>query len=135
MCFAAQAEGDGINSSSDSPSANTRLKGKHKEPINILGMVTLTDIDRLRAEGKTGKGFIACTTDAIFMDKKDMYDLFIDLTTSTPDKSSRPTLYTTKFVPAEGPTAPAYYKFSNIRFSWSDVKLVSSVFFRSNALY
>ena len=93
----------------------------------MLGMVTLTDIDRLRAESTMGRGFIACTTDAIFMDKKDMYDLFIDLTTSTPNKSSRPTLYSTKFVPAEGPSAPKYYKFSSIRFSWSDIKLVSTI--------
>ncbi|KAF5319402.1 hypothetical protein D9619_008555 [Psilocybe cf. subviscida] len=126
ICFAAQAEGES-GGSSDSPSANTRLKGRHREPINVLGMVTLTDIDRLRAESKSGRGYIACTTDAIFMDKKDMYDLFIDLTTSTPNKSSRPTLYNTKFVPAEGPSAPAYYKFSSIRFSWSDVKLWNEI--------
>jgi hypothetical protein len=37
-----------------------RLRGKCGEGINVLGMITLSDLDRLDAEGKTGRGWIAC---------------------------------------------------------------------------
>ncbi|KAF8954836.1 hypothetical protein BDZ97DRAFT_1862662 [Flammula alnicola] len=108
--------------------SSSRLKGKHKEPINVLGMVTLTDLDRLRAESKTGRGWIACTTDAIFLEKPSHYDLLIDLTTSTPNKSSRPTFYASKLVPTQpgGPNTPSY-RLSTIRFAWSDVKLWNEI--------
>ena len=37
-----------------------RLKGKHKDPINVLGMITLADLNRLEVESQTGRGWIAC---------------------------------------------------------------------------
>jgi len=37
-----------------------RLKGKHKDPINVLGMITLADLNRLEVESRTGRGWIAC---------------------------------------------------------------------------
>jgi hypothetical protein len=37
-----------------------RLKGKQKEGINVLGVVTLYDIGRLERESETGRGWIAC---------------------------------------------------------------------------
>ena len=67
--------------------STSRLKGKSKEPVKILGVVTLHDLDRLEAESKTGRGWIACTTDAIFLEKPAYYDLVIDLTTAaTPSR-------------------------------------------------
>jgi len=50
ICYEAQATSE----------ESGRLKGKHREPINVLGMVTLVDLDRLEAESRTGRGWIAC---------------------------------------------------------------------------
>lgn len=60
MCYENQvderSEGDG-----QSPTVGgRRLKGKCKESINVLGMVTLSDLDMLYSEGRTGRGWIAC---------------------------------------------------------------------------
>ncbi|KAF4622156.1 hypothetical protein D9613_009405 [Agrocybe pediades] len=122
LCFENQAAWTGT----DSPV--TRLKGKHKEPINVLGMVTLVDLDRLEAESRTGRGWIACTTDAIFMEKPSYYDLLIDLTTSTPNKATRPTFYASKPVPpSSGSSRTPQYRLSTVRFAWSDVKLWNEI--------
>jgi hypothetical protein len=49
----------------DSPEGSTaphpRLKGRQKEGINVLGVVTLHDIGLLEHESTTGRGWIACT--------------------------------------------------------------------------
>lgn len=90
-----------------------------KEGISVLGMVTLNDLDRLRAEGNTGRGWVACTTDAIFLEKPSCYDLLIDLTTSSPNNATRPTFYASR-QSASSPTP----RLSVVRFSWSDIKLV-----------
>lgn len=108
----------------DSGAIRGRLKGKSKEGIKVLGMVTLSDIDKLERESKTGQGWIACTTDAIFLEKPSYYDLLIDLTT-TLNKSSRPTLSTSRLFDQAGSRRPSY-KLSTVRFTWSDVKLVRS---------
>ncbi|KAJ7741223.1 hypothetical protein DFH07DRAFT_870179 [Mycena maculata] len=105
-------------------SPSSRLRGKCKDGISVLGMVTLNDLDRLQAEGTTGRGWVACTTDAIFLEKPSCYDLLIDLTTSTPNKATRPTFYSSRPVQPtpsrpRGPT----HRLSVVRFSWSDVKL------------
>lgn len=121
-----------------------RQRGKQPDPITVLGMITLADLDRLETETKSGRGWIACeliesslyvlmlipsikgTTDALFMEKPSYYDLLIDLTTSTPNNSTRPTFYSPKLVYPSQPgslRAPAY-RLSTIRFSWSDIKLV-----------
>jgi hypothetical protein len=58
------------------------------------------------------------------MDKPYYYDLLIDLTTSTPSKTSRPTLYLSKpqLQPpgSKGPT----HRLTVFRFTWSDIRLV-----------
>jgi len=110
---------------STSTDSRIRIQGRSQEPINVLGMVTLSDIDRLKAESKTGRGWIACTTDAILLERPEYYDLLIDLTTSAPETASRPSLYASKALPVAVPTTPSPPKFkrSTIRFSWSDVKL------------
>lgn len=104
-----------------------QLKGRNKDPISVLGMVTLTDLDRLYAEGQTGRGWIACTTDAIFLEKPSYYDLLIDLTTSTPSKATRPTFSSSRPI-TPPPTSPktSTHRLSAIRFAWSDIKLVST---------
>lgn len=64
------------------------------------------------------------TTDAIFLEKPSHYDLLIDLTTSTPNKSTRPTFYTSKPVPPQpGSSRGPTHRLSTSRFAWSDVKL------------
>ncbi|KAH8113091.1 hypothetical protein DFH11DRAFT_361122 [Phellopilus nigrolimitatus] len=91
---------------------------------SVLGMVTLNDLQRLNRESEKGLGWIACTTDAIFLEKPQYYDLIIDLTTSTPSKASRPTLYMSKPVPASSNgKRRASWKLESVRFTWSDVKL------------
>jgi hypothetical protein len=114
MCYEAQVTTDG-----------SQLKGRNKDPTSVLGMVTLTDLDRLKAESQTGRGWIACTTDAIFLEKPSYYDLIIDLTTSTPNKYTRPTFYSSKPITPQqsNPKAPTH-RLSTIRFAWSDVALV-----------
>ena len=92
-------------------------------------MVTLNDLSRLEAESATGRGWIACTTDALFMEKPQYYDLIIDLTTSTPSKASRPSLYLSK--PKSTGSASkssgkkkAGWKLESVKYTFSDVRLV-----------
>lgn len=56
MCYEAQQDRGGDTA------LPGKLKGRCKEPINVLGMVTLSDMDRMRSEGSTGRGWIACTS-------------------------------------------------------------------------
>lgn len=119
FCYEGQVE---YSSECARGSSLGRLAGKNKEAISVLGMITLSDLDKLQAESQTGRGWIACTTDAIFLEKPSHYDLLIDLTTSTPNKSTRPTFYSSRPIepaPQRGPT----HRLSTIRFAWSDVKL------------
>lgn len=110
--------------SPDDPESRRRLKGKSKEGIKVLGMVTLSDLEKLDAESKIGRGWIACTTDAIFLEKPSYYDLLIDLTT-VPSKASRPTLSSSKtFEQFNGTGRKIHHRLSTVRFTWSDVKLV-----------
>ncbi|KIJ19396.1 hypothetical protein PAXINDRAFT_166590 [Paxillus involutus ATCC 200175] len=125
-CYEAQLDPSLLTSDgTEDPSSwyHTRLNGKSKEGIRVLGMVTLSDLDKMHHEGKSGRGWIACTTDAIFLEKPSYYDLVIDLTTSTPSRTSRPTLYMSKPTQhppnSRGPT----HRLSLVRFTWSDVKL------------
>ncbi|KAH9168579.1 hypothetical protein EDB89DRAFT_2231797 [Lactarius sanguifluus] len=46
-----------------------QLKGKHKDRIDVLGIVTLQDIDMFKGESRTGYSRIACTTNAMFLEK------------------------------------------------------------------
>ncbi|KAF9233259.1 hypothetical protein BU15DRAFT_90420 [Melanogaster broomeanus] len=109
----------------EDPSAwyRTRVVGKSKEGIKVLGMVTLNDLDKMHHEGKTGRGWIACTTDAIFLEKPSYYDLLVDLTTSTPSRTSRPTLYMSKQTHPQPTSKGPTHRLTVVRFTWSDVKL------------
>lgn len=112
----------------EAPGAAPQLKSRHNEGISVLGIVTLHDIDMLDRESRTGRGWIACTTDAVFLEKPQHYDLVIDLTSYAPENraAARPGLQlTTKEPYARRPT----YRLSTVRFTWSDVKLVRVPFY------
>ncbi|KAI9456040.1 hypothetical protein BJY52DRAFT_1213071 [Lactarius psammicola] len=123
MCFEDQTTPTTAEGEARPDGAVPRLKSKHKEGINVLGSVTLHDIDMLERESHTGRGWIACTTDAVFLEKPQHYDLIIDLTSYAPERratTARPGLQlTTKEPYARRPT----YRLSTVRFTWSDVKL------------
>lgn len=57
ICFEDQIAHD---SPEGSAAPHPRLKGKQKEGINVLGVVTLHDIGLLERESTTGRGWIAC---------------------------------------------------------------------------
>ena len=125
MCFEDQTtSASGPPTEGGTPVATPKLKGKHKEGINVLGSVTLHDIDMLERESRTGRGWIACTTDAVFLEKPQYYDLIIDVTTYASERlaTARPGLQLAiKESYARRPT----YRLSTVRFTWSDVKLVT----------
>ncbi len=98
-----------------------RLQGKSTAPLKVLGMVTLNDLDKLDFESKSGRGWIACTTDSIFLDKPSYYDLLIDLRSTTPN--TRPAFYVPKPVEQPNGWGPSH-RLSGVRFTWSDVRLV-----------
>lgn len=85
-------------------------------------MVTLNDMDKLEFESKSCRGWIACTTDAIFLDKPSYYDLLIDLRSATPN--TRPAFYVSKPVDPPSGRGP-FHRLSSVRFMWRDVRLVS----------
>ncbi len=106
-----------------------QLKGKSTAGVKVLGMVTLNDLDKLAFENKSGRGWIACTTDSIFLDKPSYYDLLIDLRNATPN--TRPAFYIPKAV--EHPSGRGIsYRLSSVRFTWSDVRLVRTVSSRAS---
>lgn len=105
--------------------SSLRLKGRTRESIRVLGTVTLSDLDMLQSEDNCRRGWVACTTDAIYLEKHSLYDLVIDLTTSTPSKTSRPTLYLSQPTEWTEDGKGRRYKLSSVRFTWSDVKVVS----------
>lgn len=121
LCYQRQTEQANDVVDDDDTQPAPRLKGKNAEGVKVLGMITLNDMQKLEEESKTGRGWIACTTDAIFLEKPSCYDLLIDLRTSTPN--TRPTFYVTKPCEQPGSKAPSY-RLSVVRFTWSDVKLV-----------
>jgi hypothetical protein len=85
-------------------------------------------LNRLFKCSLTRQFFTSGTTDAILLERPSCYDLLIDLTTSTPDKATRPTFYASKLVSQAGPSSRPTHRLSVIRFAWSDVRLVSLLF-------
>ncbi|EPQ53118.1 hypothetical protein GLOTRDRAFT_140044 [Gloeophyllum trabeum ATCC 11539] len=122
MCLDSQVDSD-VDTEGDRPG---RLRGRCREGVKVLGMVTLNDLDKLHQESQTGRGWIACTTDAIFLEKPSYYDLIIDLTTSTPSKATRPTFYVSRPNQPSSSKGPSH-RLSPIRFTWSDVKLWNEI--------
>ena len=136
MCYEDQVDYDPSSDLCDPPAGldaggsrvdgpSLRLKGRTRESIRVLGMITLSDLDMLKSEDNCRRGWIACTTDAIYLDKPSLYDLVVDLTTSTPSKSSRPTLYLSRPTEWTEDGRGRNHKLSQVGFTWSDVKVVS----------
>jgi len=94
------------------------VDGLHVRAL-ILNVVLATVTDTTRAFSSVG------TTDAIFLEKPAYYDLIIDLTTSTPNKATRPTFYASRPIYQRTDRKGATHRLSVIRFAWSDVKLVA----------
>jgi hypothetical protein len=67
MCYEVQQQQDML-SDNNGASLPRRLKARCKEAINVLGMVTLNDTDRLLSEGQSGRGWIACVYSSKFLD-------------------------------------------------------------------
>ncbi|KAF8516482.1 hypothetical protein JB92DRAFT_2910206 [Gautieria morchelliformis] len=89
---------------------------------NVLGMVGINDYDKLNTESWRGNGWVACTTDAIFLEKPSLYDLIIDMTTSRP---ARPAFFVSRLAPAS-PRGPRH-RLQPVRFTFSDVRLWSEI--------
>ncbi|KAI9461513.1 hypothetical protein F5148DRAFT_243292 [Russula earlei] len=119
ICFEDQTPLESLEGTS---SPRQALKGKQKEGISVLGVVTLHDIERIERESETGRGWIACTTDAVFLEKAQYYDLVIDMTFFSPERASRPSLQLSVQEP-NGRSRKPSYRLSTVRFTWSDVKL------------
>ncbi|KAI0321549.1 hypothetical protein OF83DRAFT_1168398 [Amylostereum chailletii] len=122
MCFEDQA-GD---AELTPEAARARLKGKQRAGVRVLGMVTLHDLEKLNQEAVGGRGFVACTTDALFLERPQYYDLIIDLTTTETAKGTRPMLSQSRRHLSAGARSPSF-RLSTIRFTWSDVKLWSEL--------
>ncbi|OSX62954.1 hypothetical protein POSPLADRAFT_1169563 [Postia placenta MAD-698-R-SB12] len=121
ICYQYQASGEAaLPRDSDNEDSSPKLKGKSTEGVKVLGMITLSDLPKLEQESKTGRGWVACTTDALFLEKPQYYDLLIDLRTSTPN--TRPTFYASKLAEPSNGRGPSH-RLSIVRFTWSDVKL------------
>jgi hypothetical protein len=64
LCFDNQLQRDvlieGLDDTSTVTGSRARLRGEHREGLKVLGMVTLNDLDRMRQEGESGTGWIAC---------------------------------------------------------------------------
>ena len=85
-------------------------------------MITLNAVNKLKSESKSGHGYIACTTNAIFLDKPLYYDLVTGLCSAT--SNTRPAFLVSKPVELPSGRGPSF-RLLSIYFTWSDVRLVS----------
>ncbi|KAH9999041.1 hypothetical protein BJV77DRAFT_1064524 [Russula vinacea] len=84
--------------------------------INIIQWVLL-----LEHESTTGRGWIACTTGAVFLEKPQYYYLVIDMMTFSPERASCLGLQLSVRNQMVTPKSQrASYHLSTIRFTWSD---------------
>ncbi|KAF8321111.1 hypothetical protein DL93DRAFT_2152373 [Clavulina sp. PMI_390] len=91
------------------------------ESFSNVGLVGLFDIERLKAMSQNGQGWIACTTEKLFLEKPQLYDMVIDLTTP-PAPASRPLLF--QSYPTSPPSSsPATYRLRPIAPTFSDIYL------------
>lgn len=60
ICFDSQNDPD------DGDIPIRKLKGRHRFPVDILGMVTLTDVGRLELASQSGRGWVACKSSFIY---------------------------------------------------------------------
>ncbi|CAE6338979.1 unnamed protein product [Rhizoctonia solani] len=118
------------------------IGGKDEHSIPVLGMVGLDSIEKLEEEGMKRSGWIACTTERIFLEKPYLYDLVVDLSpsllahspatkpTSTPD--DKPVLSIS--VPNSSSTTSLSnsFKLAPTRPTFSDLKIFNDI---EKALY
>ncbi|KDN37473.1 hypothetical protein RSAG8_10135, partial [Rhizoctonia solani AG-8 WAC10335] len=109
------------------------------EAIPVLGMVGLDSIEKLEEEGMRRTGWIACTTERIFLEKPHLYDLVVDLSpsllahspatkpTSSPD--DKPVLSVSV---ASSSALSNQYKLAPTRPTFSDLKIFADI---EKALY
>jgi len=105
------SDSEGISGSS----SNRPMRG-----IANLGTVTLHDIDRLQEQSQSQRGWVACTTDALFLEKQKYYDLLIDMTAPMSRRGARPVLYASNM---QGSGTRLSNRRNVVRFTWSDVKM------------
>ncbi|CAE6486496.1 hypothetical protein RSOLAG22IIIB_13177 [Rhizoctonia solani] len=112
------------------------------ESIPVLGMVGLDSIEKLEEEGMRRSGWIACTTERIFLEKPHLYDLVVDLSpsllahspatkpTSTPD--DKPVLSVSVSSSSSTSSLSNQYKLAPTRPTFSDLKIFADI---EKALY
>jgi hypothetical protein len=129
-------------------------KVEEKEHINVLSIVMLYrlhDINLLTSSSMNqildvigycvrllclGLSFLSIspgTTNTLFMEKLQYYDLIIDMTSFSPERASRPALQLSEREPNGSSRRPSY-RLSTISFTWSDVKMVCTPRFLVNPL-
>ncbi|KZS87676.1 hypothetical protein SISNIDRAFT_460602 [Sistotremastrum niveocremeum HHB9708] len=96
----------------------------------VLGMITLHDIDGLKSYSSSG--WIACTTDKIFLEKPWLYDIVIDLTTGLEqiqmlNRGTRPALYLSRQASGSKKGSNGGWSLVSVRFTWSDIRLWNEV--------
>ncbi|KAL5638989.1 hypothetical protein ACGC1H_003384 [Rhizoctonia solani] len=112
------------------------------ESIPVLGMVGLDSIEKLEEEGMKRSGWIACTTERIFLEKPHLYDLVVDLSpsllahspatkpTSSPD--DKPVLSVSVLNSTSTSSLANSYKLAPTRPTFSDLKIFADI---EKALY
>ena len=71
MCYENQVD-EGSEGDGQTPAIGGQiLRGKYKESIDVLGMVTLSDMDMLYSNGRTSRGWIACEYLVVVLDVSD----------------------------------------------------------------
>ncbi|GJJ11540.1 hypothetical protein Clacol_005774 [Clathrus columnatus] len=112
-------------SPSSGKTTDTRSNQLRDEQPLVLGMVGIIDVEKLIKHQDCG--WIACTTDAIFLEKPALYDLIIDMTTTRP---ARPAFFISKAIPSSnslassgGTSSSIKYRLVPTRFTFSDVRL------------
>ncbi|KAF7797002.1 hypothetical protein EIP86_008194 [Pleurotus ostreatoroseus] len=129
-------EGGGYHDEEDGEARRRKGKGQGKgkaesranEGIPVLGMVTLSDLARLDAASGAGRGWVACTTDAILLERPEGWDLVVDLTAGAlgggkgSGRGSRPALSMSRVFEG-GQGRKRGWRLETVRFTWSDVRL------------
>ncbi len=91
-------------------------------PVTLtLGLITLNDIDRIRKD--IHDGWIACTTDRVFFDKTELFDMIIDISPNV----QRPTLYITNRPQRWYEPNHRRPRLHHARFTWSEVASVCNL--------
>ena len=71
MCYENQVDEGSEGDGQTPPIGEQILRGKYKESIDVLGMVTLSDMDMLYSNGRTSRGWIACEYLVVVLDVSD----------------------------------------------------------------